>query len=151
MGTGPFLLTIATKFFSNSLQKHGNQAHRAALWTRDIMTNPFENRQPYIDGNPLIRTPQREAYDALRDYAAASDDDEREIGVVLPVGCGKSGCITLTPFAFRAHRAWSLRPEFRSPGNWSLTLIRRTRRCSIKNARSSPVAPIPSPSKYEVR
>jgi superfamily II DNA or RNA helicase len=74
------------------------------------MTNPFETRQPYVDGNPLIRTPQREAYDALRDYAAASDDDEREIGVVLPVGCGKSGCITLTPFAFRAHRALVVAP-----------------------------------------
>src|SRR6266404_2343313 len=110
MGTARFLLTIATKCFSNSLQKHGNQAHRAALWIRDIMTNPFENRQPYIDGNPLIRTPQREAYDALRDYAAAPGDEEREIGVVLPVGCGKSGCITITPFAFRAHRTLVVAP-----------------------------------------
>src|ERR1700730_18360659 len=69
------------------------------------MTNPFQTREPHIDGNPLIRTPQREAYDALRDYAAAPADDEREIGVVLPVGCGKSGCITLAPFASRAKRA----------------------------------------------
>jgi hypothetical protein len=75
-----------------------------------VMTNPFQTRQPHIDGNPLIRTPQREAYDALRDYAATSAEDEREVGVVLPVGCGKSGCITLAPFAFRANRALVIAP-----------------------------------------
>ena len=74
------------------------------------MTNPFQTRKPYIDGNPLIRTPQREAYDALRDYAAAPGDADREVGVVLPVGCGKSGCITLTPFAFRANRTLVVAP-----------------------------------------
>jgi hypothetical protein len=92
------------------LEWQGDEAHRVALWSTGIMTNPFQTRQPYIDGNPLIRTPQREAYDALRDYATTSDDDEREIGVVLPVGCGKSGCITLTPFAFRAHRTLVVAP-----------------------------------------
>jgi superfamily II DNA or RNA helicase len=74
------------------------------------MTNPFQIREPYIDGNPLIRTPQREAYEALRDYAVAPADNEREIGVVLPVGCGKSGCITLAPFAFRANRTLVVAP-----------------------------------------
>ena len=74
------------------------------------MTNPFQTQKPYIDGNPLIRTPQREAYDALRDYAAAPGDADREVGVVLPVGCGKSGCITLTPFAFRANRTLVVAP-----------------------------------------
>jgi hypothetical protein len=34
-------------------------------------------REPFIDGNPLIRTPQREAYNALNEYAAESADDER--------------------------------------------------------------------------
>jgi hypothetical protein len=28
----------------------------------------------------------------------------------LPVGCGKSGCITLTPFAFKAKRALIVAP-----------------------------------------
>jgi superfamily II DNA or RNA helicase len=74
------------------------------------MTNPFQTRQPHIYGNDLIRTPQREAYDALSEYAAAAADDEREVGVVLPVGCGKSGCITLAPFAFRANRALVVAP-----------------------------------------
>ncbi|MDW3181465.1 DEAD/DEAH box helicase family protein [Roseobacter sp.] len=34
----------------------------------------------------------------------------REVGTILPVGCGKSGCITLTPFAFRSSRALVVAP-----------------------------------------
>ncbi len=75
------------------------------------MTNPFQTRQPYIDGNQRIRIPQREAYSALSEYAAATADDEREVGIVLPVGCGKSGCITLAPFAFLARRALVVAPS----------------------------------------
>jgi len=52
------------------------------------MPNPFQTRQPNIGGNQLIRTPQREAYSALTTYAAAPADDEREVSIVLPVGCG---------------------------------------------------------------
>jgi superfamily II DNA or RNA helicase len=77
------------------------------------MKNPFQIREPQIEGNPHIRTPQSEAYEALRKYASASPDDEREIGVVLPVGCGKSGCITLAPFAFRANRTLVVAPGVR--------------------------------------
>jgi superfamily II DNA or RNA helicase len=74
------------------------------------MPNPFQTRQPNIDRNQLIRTPQREAYTALTAYAAATGNDEREVGIVLPVGCGKSGCITLAPFAFCARRALVVAP-----------------------------------------
>jgi superfamily II DNA or RNA helicase len=74
------------------------------------MTNPFQDRQPHIEGNPLIRTPQRETYLALSEYANADAGDEREVAIVLPVGCGKSGCITLAPFAFRARRALVIAP-----------------------------------------
>ena len=75
------------------------------------MPNPFQNRLPNIDGNRHIRTPQREAYQALVDYASNPEEVTREVGVVLPVGCGKSGCITLTPFAFRANRALVIAPS----------------------------------------
>jgi len=37
-------------------------------------------------------------------------EKEREAGVVLPIGCGKSGCIALAPFAFRAQRALVVAP-----------------------------------------
>ena len=72
--------------------------------------NPFQSREPNITGNDRIRTPQREAYAALAKFASESDAQEREIGIVLPVGCGKSGCITLTPFAFKATRTLIVSP-----------------------------------------
>ena len=74
------------------------------------MTSPFQNRQPNIGGNRNIRTPQRKAYQALVDYASNPEETEREVGIVLPVGCGKSGTITLAPFAFRANRALVVAP-----------------------------------------
>ena len=66
----------------------------------------FQDRQPNVLGNERLRVPQREAFAAL---AAAEAD--RELGVVLPVGCGKSGLITITPFAFRARRALVVAPN----------------------------------------
>lgn len=74
------------------------------------MTNPFQSRQPNIDGNQCIRTPQREAFQAMVDYAANPDENNREVGIVMPVGCGKSGCITLAPFAFHARRVLVVAP-----------------------------------------
>lgn len=72
--------------------------------------NPFQTREPNIVKNDRIRTPQREAYAELARFASQSDGQEREVGIVLPVGCGKSGCITLTPFAFKATRTLVVAP-----------------------------------------
>lgn len=74
-----------------------------------MQVNPFQVRQPIINTNPKIRTPQRETYAALETFAGNAVD-EREVGIVLPVGCGKSGCITLTPFAFRSRRTLVVAP-----------------------------------------
>ena len=71
--------------------------------------NPFQDRQPSVNANPRIRTPQRETYAALAEFAG-NPDDQREVGIVLPVGCGKSGCITLAPFAFRSKRTLVVAP-----------------------------------------
>jgi superfamily II DNA or RNA helicase len=71
----------------------------------DLSSNPFLDRTPNILGNALVRLPQQEAFKALAEFAASNaDESQREVGIVLPVGCGKSGTITLTPFAFRAKR-----------------------------------------------
>src|ERR1035438_9228614 len=75
-----------------------------------MKNNPFQTREPNILENARIRTPQREAYAELARFAANSDGQEREIGIVLPVGCGKSGCIALTPFAFKATRTLVIAP-----------------------------------------
>ncbi|MEO8489694.1 DEAD/DEAH box helicase family protein [Pseudomonas sp.] len=73
------------------------------------MPNPFQDRAPHILGNPLVRIPQQETYQALADFAYNAGS-EREVGIVLPVGCGKSGCITLAPFAFQANRVLVVAP-----------------------------------------
>jgi superfamily II DNA or RNA helicase len=75
------------------------------------MTNPFQTRQANVGSNRQIRTPQREAFQALVDYASNPDETEREVGIVLPVGCGKSGTITLAPFAFRSNRTLVVAPS----------------------------------------
>ena len=72
--------------------------------------NPFQSREPSVSGNPRLRTPQREAYAELARFAGNPDEQEREAGIVLPVGCGKSGCIALAPFAFRATRTLVVAP-----------------------------------------
>ncbi|MCF0049272.1 DEAD/DEAH box helicase family protein [Dyadobacter sp. LJ53] len=70
----------------------------------------FQDITPQISNNNLIRTPQKEAFESLVQFAAEATDDDREASVVLPVGCGKSGCITLSPFAFRSNRTLVVAP-----------------------------------------
>jgi superfamily II DNA or RNA helicase len=59
-----------------------------------------------------LRTPQRKAFAKLEEFASIIPA-EREAGVVLPVGCGKSGCIAIAPFAFRASRTLVIAPGLR--------------------------------------
>jgi superfamily II DNA or RNA helicase len=76
------------------------------------MSNVFRTRQPKVEGNRSLRIPQRETYAALQEFASETSA-EREVGVVLPVGCGKSGCITLAPFAFQSRRTLVIAPGLR--------------------------------------
>lgn len=80
--------------------------------------NPFQTRSPSIGGNPQLRIPQRETYAAIQLWEG-TPDAEREVGVVLPVDCGKSWCITLAPFAFRAVRTLVVAPGLRIAGQLS--------------------------------
>ncbi|MCC7230617.1 MAG: DEAD/DEAH box helicase family protein [Fimbriimonadaceae bacterium] len=74
--------------------------------------NAFQKTQPNVSGNELLRIPQREGYHRIREYFAGADA-EREVGVVLPVGCGKSGLIALTPFALTSKRALVIAPNLK--------------------------------------
>jgi superfamily II DNA or RNA helicase len=76
------------------------------------MSGFFRTRQPSITGNTQLRIPQREAFIALQEFVT-SDTNEREAGIVLPVGCGKSGCIAIAPFAFQANRILVIAPGLR--------------------------------------
>jgi superfamily II DNA or RNA helicase len=74
------------------------------------MPSPFQNRTPNVDSNQKLREPQREAYRHLAIFAQEITT-EREVGIVLPVGCGKSGTIAITPFAFRSARTLVVAPN----------------------------------------
>lgn len=71
------------------------------------MSNPFRDKTPSL---AKVRTPQHETFDALAKFYAEPAKTEREVGIILPVGCGKSGCITLAPFAFRSTRTLVVAP-----------------------------------------
>lgn len=72
----------------------------------------FQSLHPTITGNPNLRIPQREAYDKIKEHFELHSD-MREVGVVLPVGCGKSGLIAITPFAVNSRRALVVAPGIR--------------------------------------
>lgn len=61
------------------------------------MPNAFSSKTVNIHGNDKIRTPQIEAFQALESHYEGENKSQKEVGIILPVGCGKSGCITITP------------------------------------------------------
>ena len=65
-----------------------------------------------IENNDRLRIPQRVGWLHIRGHyrQAAS---AREVGIVLPVGCGKSGLIAITPFAMLARRVLVVAPGTR--------------------------------------
>lgn len=76
------------------------------------MTSAFQSLVPNIIGNSSLREPQICSYEALQKFYSEQFDPDtfKEAGIVLPVGCGKSGCITLTPFAFKSKRSLVIAP-----------------------------------------
>jgi len=54
--------------------------------------SPFQRLTPQIAENTRLREPQREAYTAISEHFS-DPEKHREAGIVLPVGCGKSGLI----------------------------------------------------------
>jgi superfamily II DNA or RNA helicase len=72
----------------------------------------FAGQTPNINDNQALRIPQREGYLKIREHYNRQGA-ARETGVVLPVGCGKSGLITLAPFAVAANRVLVVAPGIR--------------------------------------
>ena len=62
-----------------------------------------------------LRSPQQEGYDHLVKHFGSSGA-EREVAVVLPVGCGKSGLMAIAPFAVKAKRVLLIAPGTRIAG-----------------------------------
>ncbi|MFZ1125736.1 MAG: DEAD/DEAH box helicase family protein [Candidatus Baltobacteraceae bacterium] len=59
-----------------------------------------------------LRAPQIGGFEHVRDHFT-TDGADREVGMVLPVGCGKSGLIAILPFATRARRVLVVAPNLR--------------------------------------
>ncbi len=69
----------------------------------------FQAQTPSVSDNSKLRKPQREGFAAIQKHFSDINSD-REIGLVLPVGCGKSGLIAIAPFALKAKRVLVLAP-----------------------------------------
>lgn len=79
----------------------------------DQMKNhSFKTLKPYVTGNKKLRVPQVEMYEALERFIKEEICD-REFSVILPVACGKSGCIALAPFAFQSMRTLVVAPNLK--------------------------------------
>jgi len=61
-----------------------------------------------IEENLLLRDPQREAYTAARDFF---EKGNKKAIIQLPVGCGKSGLITLLPLGIAQGRVLVIAPN----------------------------------------
>lgn len=68
----------------------------------------FGETQVHIWGNPSLREPQIEGYLAIRDHFRTQTD---RCYVQLPVGCGKTGLIGLTPFGISTGRVLIIAPN----------------------------------------
>lgn len=65
-----------------------------------------------------LRIPQYMAYSEIVKYYQ-DEHNKREIGIILPVGCGKSGLITLAPFAVKSKRTLVVAPNVKISGQLS--------------------------------
>ncbi len=83
-----------------------------SVLTLHMKDNAFQKLQPNVDGNLKLRVPQREGYDAITAHFGKADA-EREVAIVLPVGCGKSGLMTIAPFAVKGKRVLLIAPGTR--------------------------------------
>ncbi len=72
------------------------------------MPQSFNSIKIDLEGSDL-REPQRLGFMRIKEHYAASGA-EREVGIVLPVGCGKSGLIAIAPFAVASRRALVVAP-----------------------------------------
>ena len=106
------LSTIAPRCFAlNWLASLCSLCVLFCLDTKERIFVPY-NHQFSIEDNQQLRIPQREGWARIRDHFA-QPNAAREVGIVLPVGCGKSGLIAIAPFAMRARRVLVIAPGTR--------------------------------------
>lgn len=77
----------------------------------------YQEYNPELDPTRL-RAPQIGGFDAVREHFA-QDGQEREVALVIPVGCGKSALIAILPFAVNARRTLVVAPNLHIAGQLS--------------------------------
>ncbi|WP_052193219.1 DEAD/DEAH box helicase family protein [Microbacterium sp. ZOR0019] len=70
----------------------------------------FQTVEANIVDNQLLREPQKEAYKKLYDFFKADPKDKVAL-VQLPVGCGKSGLVSIAPLGIAAGRVLVITPN----------------------------------------
>ncbi|WP_022663846.1 DEAD/DEAH box helicase family protein [Desulfospira joergensenii] len=68
----------------------------------------FMSAESFIEGNDLLRDPQKEGHAAALDFF---ESDGGKAIMQLPVGCGKSGLISLLPFGISEGRVLVIAPN----------------------------------------
>ncbi len=68
----------------------------------------FRSVEAAIEDNPYLRDPQREAYTAASDFFERGG---KKAIIQLPVGCGKSGLISILPFGIAKGRVLVIAPN----------------------------------------
>jgi superfamily II DNA or RNA helicase len=76
--------------------------------TNEEVAKFFAEAPVRLDGNVNLRVPQIEGYEAARDYFA--EGGHRAVAQI-PVGCGKTGLITLLPFGIARGRVLVIAPN----------------------------------------
>jgi DNA repair protein RadD len=75
---------------------------------KDVVAGFFDDVEARIDGNPQLREPQKEAYDAVTQHFARQ---KTPAIVQLPVGCGKTGVAAILPFGLSHKRTLVVAPN----------------------------------------
>jgi DNA repair protein RadD len=88
------------------------------------ITRFFTETKVNIWQNPSLREPQIEGYFAIRNHFARSN---APCYVQLPVGCGKTGLMGLTPFGVAQGRVLIIAPNLTQPIALEMIKLARTR------------------------
>ncbi len=101
--------------------------------------NPFQQEPPHIAKNPRLREPQRQAHDAVRKHFR----DSRQPAIIqIPVGCGKTGLMSMLPFGICQGRVLVVAPNVTIREAIFRDLDSASRHCFWRQYGVAPVSPL---------
>lgn len=105
---------------------------------QDQQAFSFLQCQPHITSNPRLREPQRQACAAIAEHFGESLEPAI---VQIPVGCGKTGLISLLPFALGLKRVLIVAPNLTIREALFDAVDSASKDCFWRNMRISPARP----------